>query len=60
VGATVEGGGERALFEARACGAEVHMPGDNPKLEQLAAKPVWDHHYYADRLAQGLEELVSS
>jgi hypothetical protein len=60
VGATVEGGGERALFEARACGASVHMPGDNPKLEELAVQPVWDHHYFADRLAQGLEELVSS
>jgi hypothetical protein len=58
VGATAEGGGERALFEARACGAEVHTPGDNPKLEELRRAPLWDHHYYADRLASGLGELV--
>jgi hypothetical protein len=60
VGATTEGGGERNLFEARACGARIHMPGDNPKLEQLRDAPLWDHHYFADRLADGLEELVGS
>jgi hypothetical protein len=60
VGATTEGGGERALLEARACGAEVHMPGDNPKLEELLEAPVWDHRDYADRLARGLGELVGA
>src|SRR6185437_6457020 len=60
VAATTEGGGERALFEARACGAEVHTAGDNPKLEQLRDMPLWDHRYYANRLAAGLGELVSA
>ena len=60
VGCTTEGGGERSLFEARACGARVHMPGDNPKLEQLRNAPLWDHHYYAEQLTEGLEELVGS
>jgi hypothetical protein len=58
VGCTPEGGGERALFEARACGANVDMPGDNPKLERLRDAPLWDHHYFADRLAEGLGELT--
>jgi hypothetical protein len=58
VGCTTEGGGERALFEARACGAHVDMPGDNPKLERLREAPLWDHHYFADRLAEGLGELT--
>jgi hypothetical protein len=60
VGATTEGGGERALFEARACGARIHMPGDNPKLDKLREAPLWDHHYFADRLAEGLGELAGS
>jgi hypothetical protein len=60
VGCTTEGGGERALFEARACGAHVDMPGDNPKLERLRDAPLWDHHYFADRLAEGLGELTRS
>jgi hypothetical protein len=60
VGATTEGGGERTLFEARACGARVHMPGDNPKLEQLRGAPLWDHHYFAGRLEEGLGGLVGS
>jgi hypothetical protein len=60
VGATTEGGGERALFEARACGAQVHTPGDNPKLEQLRDAPLWDHHYFASRLAEGIGELAGT
>lgn len=60
VGATTQGGGERALLEARACGARIHVPSDNPKLSALATAPVWDHRYYAGRLGEGLRELVGS
>ena len=32
-----KGGGERALFEARACGAQVEVADDNSKLQVCAA-----------------------
>jgi hypothetical protein len=60
VGATTDGGGERALLEARACGARTHVPDDNPKLRGLLEAPVWDHRYYADRLGEGLDALAAS
>jgi hypothetical protein len=31
------GGGERALFEARACGAKVEIADDNSKLQVTVA-----------------------
>ena len=33
--ADINGGGERAILEARACGLEVEIEGDNPKLDEL-------------------------
>lgn len=55
------GGGERALFEARACGAKVEIAEDNSKLQvglrvfrspvtdgaqSLATEPIPDHELY--------------
>ena len=58
VAATTEGGGERSVLEARACGAVVHVADDNPKLRELVRQPaVWDHEYYARQLAAGVEVL---
>lgn len=48
------GGGERALLEARACGIDVEIEPDNPKLQELMLSPVWDHHYYARQLKEGI------
>jgi hypothetical protein len=58
VGATMEGGGERSVLEARACGARVQVEEDNPKLRALQRAPVWDHDYYARQLAKGLHEVA--
>ena len=61
VPATVEGGGERAVLEGRACGARVEVAGDNPKLRSLAEMPeVWDHRYYAGRLREGVDSLLAA
>jgi hypothetical protein len=54
VNCTTYGGGERAVLEARACGANVVVAGDNPKLRELLAGPLHDHRYYAAQLITGI------
>ncbi|GAA3621015.1 hypothetical protein GCM10022199_26820 [Marihabitans asiaticum] len=54
VACTLHGGGERSVLEARACGTDVRVPEDNPKLRELLAGPIHDHQYYARQLAIGL------
>ena len=58
--AELHGGGERALLEARACGIPVEFEQDNPKLEELATSPIYDHHYYAQQLKKGIEYATKS
>jgi glycosyltransferase involved in cell wall biosynthesis len=61
VAASLQGGGERSVLEARACGATVHVLDDNPKLRELLREPaVWDHEYYARQLAKGIEILCGA
>lgn len=50
----IQGGGERAVLEARACFSTVHIAKDNPKLAGLVKSDVWDHHYYAAQLLKGI------
>jgi len=52
--ATVYGGGERAVLEARACGVPVEVESDNPKLVELCYGPVYDHVYYYEQLKKGI------
>jgi len=56
--ADVEGGGERCLLEARACGRHVEIREDNPKLQELLTSPVWDQEYYASQLRKGIESCL--
>lgn len=56
--AEVIGGGERALLEARACGVNVGIKTDNPKLKELTLSPLWDHKYYAAQLKKGIEACI--
>ncbi len=51
--ASLHGGGERAVLEARACGIEVEIEKDNPKLEELTKSPIWNERYYANQLKIG-------
>jgi len=55
--AEINGGGERAVLEARKCGAEVLVQKDNPKLEELLKTEVWDQFYYSDQLKRGIFDV---
>lgn len=57
--ATTLGGGERAVLEARACGCDVEVELDNPKLQELLVSPIWNHKYYAEQLQKGIYEALS-
>lgn len=48
--AELQGGGERAVMEARACGVPVKVETDNPKLMALSKEPVLSHIDYARAL----------
>jgi glycosyltransferase involved in cell wall biosynthesis len=48
--AELQGGGERAVMEARACGVPVKVEADNPKLLALSQEPVLSHSDYAKAL----------
>ncbi len=58
VPADINGGGERCVIEARACGRPVEVEGDNPKLKELVDGQVFDHHYYAKQLKKGIESVL--
>jgi glycosyltransferase involved in cell wall biosynthesis len=52
--ASLVGGGERAVLEAKACGIPVEIEPDNPKLQELLDGPVISHHDFARALKEGL------
>lgn len=56
--AAINGGGERAVLEARACGLAVEVENDNPKLQELVNGPLYDHRYYADQLRVGINSCL--
>lgn len=53
------GGGERAILEAKACGANVEVEPDNAKLQELVAADTsyWNQIYYRDQLLKGIIDL---
>lgn len=59
ISADINGGGERAVLEARACGIPVTIESDNPKLKELLfwteRGHVPDQFWYADQLKRGIE-----
>lgn len=52
--ANMEGGSERSVLEARACGVPVEIEDDNEKLKELLICPVFDHNYYAKQIKKGI------
>ena len=56
----VNGGGERAVLEARACNVDVLVENDNPKLKELTEiSPIWDQLYYARKLGVAILSAVT-
>lgn len=52
--ANVNGGGERAVQEARACGIPVEVAEDNPKLRWFATTDIFTEEYLYQQLLKGL------
>ena len=52
------GGGERAIWEAKACGCEVECADDNDKLKELISKPYKSHIDYANDLSTGILKVL--
>ncbi|MBS3180148.1 MULTISPECIES: glycosyltransferase [unclassified Pseudoclavibacter] len=53
----LQGGGERAVLEGRACGCEIEIADDNPKLASLLTSPIWTHEDYATTLLNALGDI---
>jgi len=55
----VNGGGERAILEARSCGLNVEIEDDNPKLKEvLEWDPIPDYKWYAAQIKKGIESVL--
>lgn len=57
--ANLNGGGERAVLEARACERSVEVEDDNPKLQELLTSPIWEEKYYANQLKEGILKCLN-
>lgn len=57
--ADINGGGERAVLEARSAGAKVLVDNSNVKLLSLLQGPIWGEQYYADQLKEGILSCLS-
>lgn len=55
----INGGGERSVLEARACGLKVEIEKDNPKLKELLTSPIYDCYYYAKQINVGIQKLLN-
>lgn len=51
---TLHGGGERAVLEARACGIDVKIENDNPKLKELTESEIYSSVYYSKQIEKGI------
>lgn len=56
--ADINGGGERAVLEARSAGAKVEVDKTNFKLLGLLQGPIWGAQYYADQLKEGIQSCL--
>lgn len=58
--AKIDGGGERAVLEARSCNVNVIVEDDNPKLQELISSPIYDHNYYGSTVLKGIKSVFES
>ena len=54
--ADINGGGERAVLEARSCGCKVEVEADNPKLKELLKCEIPDEKVYFNALNSAICE----
>jgi hypothetical protein len=58
VPASIIGGGERVTWEAKACGCEVKVEPDNPKLQSLLDEKVLNEWDYSKQLKKGILQCL--
>ena len=56
---TVDGGGDRCVLEARACGINVQIEPDNPKLQELYECKIFNHIEYSEMIENGIKKLFN-
>ena len=56
----LQGGGERALLEARACGIPVKIENDNPKLEELLNGKIYTSYDYASQINNAITLFIKN
>lgn len=54
----INGGGERAVWEAISCGCKVEVADDNPKLQSLVKEEPVGYHWYASALLSGIKSCL--
>ncbi len=55
----IDGGGERAVLEARACNIQIEIENDNPKLKELATSQIYNSEYYAKQIKYGIFNTIN-
>lgn len=60
ISAGINGGGERAVLEARSSGTNVKLLQKNSKLTELLTSPIWSSNYYAFQLLKGIKSISHS
>lgn len=55
---SIDGGGERAVLEARACGLPVEIE-ENEKLKELVSGDIYDSKYYCDKIKRGIFDMIN-
>jgi len=58
--AELNGGGERAVLEARLCKAKIKIENDNPKLKELLTSKIFDEEDYYKGLLKGIKSVVKT
>jgi len=56
--ADINGGGERAVWEAMSCGCKVDIEDDNPKLKSLLEEKPLSHIDYYKALKNGINSVI--
>ena len=56
--AGINGGGERAIMEAKSCNVPVGVEKDNPKLKEIVDAPSWDENYYGKQIKKGIDTIL--